>query len=90
MELWAEHGSEIAAILEAIDKLEREDFLVWQSTRTPRNVVAEEILGIDLAELDTERRAVLGQKRIMNEREQHRKMNDAQKSSEANDHDGEN
>ncbi len=66
LDKWAQHGSEIVAIQEALERLERSGHVVWESMEQPRKVVAA-LYGIDLVALDGERREVLRQARRLHE-----------------------
>ena len=64
---WAQHGAEIAAILEALDALEKSEHLVWESMEQPRVAVAR-LYDIDLVVLDRERVELLNQARELHEK----------------------
>ena len=58
LDKWAQHGSEIAAILEALDQMEKAGWLTWETIEQPRVAVAR-LYDIDLVVLDRERAALL-------------------------------
>jgi hypothetical protein len=57
LNLWAEHREEIERICELLGHLEGNGIILWMSPRKPDAVVAEHF-GIDLVELENERRAL--------------------------------
>ncbi len=58
LNLWAVHGEDVEHMLGLIDTMERNGHIEWVSTAQPRKVVCE-YFGIDLPQLEVERRALL-------------------------------
>lgn len=66
LDRWKEYGDRVEDFVELISALESQGFLEWSSLVKPRSVICKHY-GIDLAELDRQRRALLDQQRRLNE-----------------------
>ena len=62
LNLWDEKGKQIEEALELITHLECSEHIEWTSCQNPRQVVCQ-YFGIDIQELDKERRALLEEHR---------------------------